>query len=228
MGAARIDCRRKMKAAYALGFLGLCAFVLVLHVYDAPAEVAKEDEVQDPFLASLEAHVVARAQRRLRERDLKEASDNHISAARKAIKAAMLDAHSSSLHEIKKHEEEIAAARTAAKAAATKAAKTTAGKAAPTGGKVYTWAELQRGDDAKSEIFTQNKVENLVGNLRKAPQADKSMRGTAIVTSDDGDDQEADEERHSTSALSGALARAKDAVDAKDEDHEEPADKVEE
>ena len=42
----------EMKAAYALGFLGLCAFVLVLHVYDAPAEDVKE--VEDPFLASLE------------------------------------------------------------------------------------------------------------------------------------------------------------------------------
>merc|ERR1712230_311760 len=112
MGAALSS---EMKAAYALAFLGLCATVLVVHVIYETPEVAKEDaDVEDPFLASLEAHVVAKAQRRLRQRDIKEASEAHISEARKAIKAALLDAQSSSLHEIKKVEEEEAMKKAAA------------------------------------------------------------------------------------------------------------------
>lgn len=216
-----------MKAAYALGFLGLCAIVLVLHVYDAPAEETKE--VQDPFLASLEAHVVAKAQRRLRARDKREASEAHISEARKAIKAALLDAQSSSLHEIKKAEEEQMAAQV--KVVAKKVAKATKkggakqstvdaaleqaanAPAAVESGKQFTWEELQRGDDAKKEIFTENKVGNLLGSLKAAPKADKSVGANAVVVGE-GDAQVQEEAHNSDNKLTSALSDAKAAAAA--------------
>jgi len=196
-----------MKAAYALGFLGLCATVLVIHVYDAPEEATKE--VQDPFLASLEAHVVAKAQRRLRQRDLKEASQTHISEARKAIKAALLDAQSSSLHEIRQVEVEEAAAD--AKKIVKKAKKAAAKAAAPAGKakKTFSWAELQRGDDAEEQKqeLTQNKVSGLLGNLQDAPKANKGPEGTASLVGA-GDDEVDKKAKKSDNALSGALSKA--------------------
>merc|ERR1712146_183548 len=106
----------KMKAAYAIGFLGLCAMVLIVHnTYDTSEEVK---EAQDPFLASLEAHVVARAQKALRQREAHEATENHISEARKAIKASLMDAESSAMHQIRK-----AKAKELAKAQAKKVQK---------------------------------------------------------------------------------------------------------
>merc|ERR1711998_756338 len=51
-------------------------------------------------------------------------------------------------------------------------------------GKQFTWEELQRGDDAKKEIFTENKV----GNLQAAPKADKSVGANAVVVGE-GDAQ---------------------------------------
>jgi len=229
-----------MKAAYALGFLGLCAVVLVLHVYDTPEETR---EVQDPFLASLEAHVVAKAQRRLRQRDAQDASETHISEARKAMKAALLDAHSSSLHEMRQAEEEVQVAATTKKAT-----KKVAKEAAPAGakGKVYTWAELQRGDDAKKETFTDNKVGNLMGNLQSAPKADKTREGTTVLAEDapedtsnnalsaglskvlpedDDDEDSADEEKPAEAPKEDSKVEAKDtAVPEEQEDQEEEAD----
>merc|ERR1719201_2780372 len=86
------------KAAYALAFLGLCAIVLVVHIHDAPEEAKESD---DPFLASLERHVVARAQARLRKHAMEHATETHISEARKAIKTALLDAQSSNIHKMR-------------------------------------------------------------------------------------------------------------------------------
>jgi hypothetical protein len=149
-----------MKAAYAIGFLGLCAMVLIVHnTYDTSEEVK---EVQDPFLASLEAHVVARAQKALRQREAHEASENHISEARKAIKASLMDAESSAIHQIRQAK--------AKQLATTQVKGKVKSKAAdPEKKKTFTWAELQRGEDAVKETVTENKVGNLLNKLKKAP-----------------------------------------------------------
>merc|ERR1712022_17265 len=100
MGALR-KASEIMKAAYAVGFLALCAVVLVVHVYDHQEEAVKDSTYNDdPFLASLEKHVVAKAQKALKQKAMKEASESHISEARKAIKSALMDAESSNIHSI--------------------------------------------------------------------------------------------------------------------------------
>lgn len=223
-----------MKAAYALGFLGLCAVVLVLHVYDTPEETAMQSD--DPFLASLEAHVVAKAQRRLRAKDRQEASQAHISEARKAIKAALLDAQSSSLHQIKKAEEEkaivkkkvVKKAKKGTKAA--KTAKTAApAKAAPGGAKQYTWDQLQRGEDAKQEIFTEKKVSGLLQNLKAAPHTDKSVGANTVVVGGADDEEIEQGTAQSEDKLSSALHAAKQsATEDKSEDDEEEEEEDEE
>jgi len=52
-----------MKAAYAFGFLALCAVVLVVHVYDNQEQVKEVDSEMtyndDPFLATLERVIAA-------------------------------------------------------------------------------------------------------------------------------------------------------------------------
>jgi len=221
-----------MKAAYALGFLGLCAVVLVLHVYDTPEETAMQSD--DPFLASLEAHVVAKAQRRLRAKDRQEASQAHISEARKAIKAALLDAQSSSLHQIKKAEEQraikkkkvVKKAKKGTKAA--KAAKTAAPAKAAPGAKQYTWDQLQRGEDAKQEIFTEKKVSGLLQNLKAAPHTDKSMAANTVVVGGADDEEVEQGTAQSEDKLSSALHAAKQSAteDSSEDDEEEEDDEV--
>jgi hypothetical protein len=181
-----------MKAAYALGFLGLCAFVLVLHVYDAPAEDVKE--VEDPFLASLEKHVVAVAQKRLRQRDAKMARDTHISEARKAIKASLMEAESTNMHNLQK----------------TKLDEVTEDDKDNSSDKddvkndeflepkeqKFTWAQLQAGADVKSETDKSAMVGDLMSKLQAAPHTSDVAAIKKVDTS-------------KTSALSALLDKTK-------------------
>jgi hypothetical protein len=200
-------------------------------VYDTPEETAMQSD--DPFLASLEAHVVAKAQRRLRAKDKQEASQAHISEARKAIKAALLDAQSSSLHQIKKAEQRkiikkkiVKKAKKGTKAA--KTAKTVApAKAGKAGAKQFTWDQLQRGEDAKEEIFTENKVSGLLSNLKAAPHTDKSMGANTVVVGDGSDDEEIEQgTAQSEDKLSSALHHAKASATqtSSDDEDDEPTE----
>merc|ERR1711912_211878 len=90
----------KMKAAYALAFLGLCAIVLLVHINREESQEEMK-EVQDPFLATLEARVVARAQARLRKARRQRASKEHISAVREAIRNSLKAAAA------KKHKKQV-------------------------------------------------------------------------------------------------------------------------
>merc|ERR1712167_250813 len=76
--------KKMNKAMYAAVFLGLCAIVLLVHVQVNTDDVESEKQagfVQDPFLANLEAHVVAKAQRRLRQKAMQEKRNAHINDA---------------------------------------------------------------------------------------------------------------------------------------------------
>jgi hypothetical protein len=160
------------KAVYAFAFLGLCAVVLVLHTN----QVAEQEEAlaeavpQDPFLANLEAHVIAKAQRRLRQRAQAHKRKDHISNARKAMKTMLLNAASRAQDRVAKveKEEELKRQKDKKKGAAATA------KAA--GGKQFTWAQLQNGDDNAKQNYAQQKMGNLLNKLKRAPKADKKKR----------------------------------------------------
>merc|ERR1712054_424410 len=92
------------KAVYAFAFLGLCAVVLVLHTNQSVEEEGSL-EVVDPFLANLEAHVIAKAQRRLRQRAMAHKRKNHISNARAAMKTMLLNAANEAQSDVRKVEE---------------------------------------------------------------------------------------------------------------------------
>merc|ERR1711924_75503 len=70
-------------------FLGLCAVVLLVHQNIAPEEAREET---DPFIANLEAHVLAKAQRRLRAQEAKVAEEKSIAEARKNMQMMLSDA----------------------------------------------------------------------------------------------------------------------------------------
>merc|ERR1711939_1252483 len=201
MGAALSS---EMKAAYALAFLGLCATVLVVHVIYETPEVAKEDaDVEDPFLASLEAHVVAKAQRRLRARDRKMASEAHISEARKAMKNFLLDAHSSNQHTIKVLEAEEDSTKSKTKV------KTQKKKADDE--KQWSWEELQRGDDVAQERDASEKVGDIMGKLHAAPQSEKA----------EVEAQQQEEEDQKVDVLSTVLQQKKAEAHVNDDDDSE-------
>merc|ERR1711918_168825 len=147
------------KAVYAFAFLGLCAVVLVLHTN----QVAEQEEAlaeavpQDPFLANLEARVIAKAQRRLRQRAQAHKRKDHISNARKAMKTMLLNAASRAQDRVAKVEKEEELKRQKDKKKAT-------AKAA--GGKQFTWAQLQNGDDNAKQNYAQQKMGNLSTSLR--------------------------------------------------------------
>merc|ERR1712046_535718 len=117
------------KAVFAAVFLGLCAVVLLVHTQVNPSEETDmaSKEVVDPFLANLEAHVIAKAQRRLRQRAIANKRKKHISNARAAMKTMLLDAASDAQKSV--HQEEIREAMKKKKAA-TKGKET----------KQFTWA----------------------------------------------------------------------------------------
>merc|ERR1712199_57427 len=128
------------KAMYAAAFLGLCAVVLLVHTQVNPNEETDmaSKEAVDPFLANLEAHVIAKAQRRLRQRAIANKRKKHISNARAAMKTMLLNAASDAQKSV--HQEEI---REAKKAQAMKKKAATKGKQT----KQFTWAQLQKGED---------------------------------------------------------------------------------
>merc|ERR1711924_341012 len=130
-------------------------------------EALAEAVPQDPFLANLEAHVIAKAQRRLRQRAQAHKRKDHISNARKAMKTMLLNAASRAQDRVAKVEKEEELKRQKDKKKAT-------AKAA--GGKQFTWAQLQNGDDNAKQNYAQQKMGNLLNKLKRAPKADKKKR----------------------------------------------------
>merc|ERR1712100_821844 len=201
------------KALYALSFMALCGVILVIHEQTNTESVKSPEYSEDPFLASVEKHVVATAQRRLKKTFHKIASDKHISEARKAIKAALLDADDSNQFSIKKAEAERMAAVEVEDAPKMKVAKKVSHK---THKKQYTWDELQNGNAAEVEKHdaSQKMSKSLMNNLKSAPKVDK-----AEVDADDetvmvsADDQVKEEEKE---------------VDTTDDEEEDAADDEEE
>merc|ERR1712072_603117 len=128
---------------------------------------SKEAVPQDPFLANLEAHVIAKAQRRLKQRAIANKRKQHISNARAAMKTMLLNAADDAQKSVKKEE-----ARQAKKQAAAKK-KVVKGKQ---DGKQFTWAQLQKGEDKAKENYANQKMGNLLNKLKKAPKADKKKR----------------------------------------------------
>merc|ERR1711977_749854 len=109
--------------------------------------------VQDPFLANLEAHVVAKAQRRLRQKAMQEKRNAHINDARKAMKTMLLNAASSAQDTVAKAEaEEQKEKKVAKKKAAAKAQQTQSAQ----------------------------KMGSLLNNLKAAPKADKNQQLRAL------------------------------------------------
>merc|ERR1711918_225539 len=84
----------KMKSAYAVTFLGLCALALLVHVHvNESTDDIREEYTKDPFLATLEARVVARAQARLHKRNAAVATKKHISSVRQQIRDSLKKAN---------------------------------------------------------------------------------------------------------------------------------------
>merc|ERR1711988_199622 len=154
------------KAMYAAMFLGLCAVVLLVHTQVNPSEETDmaSKEVVDPFLANLEAHVIAKAQRRLRQRAMANRRKKHISNARAAMKTMLLNAANEAQSDVRKVEEEEAKKKAATKKKAVKK------------GKQFTWAQLQKGEDKAKENFANKKMGNLLSKLQAAPKADKKKQ----------------------------------------------------
>merc|ERR1712093_779049 len=185
------------KAVYAFAFLGLCAVVLVLHTNQSVEEDTLEAVPQDPFLANLEAHVIAKAQRRLRQRAMAHKRKNHISNARKAMKTMLLNAASQAQDNVAKVEKEEALKRQKDKKKGMSASK--ANK------KQFTWAQLQKGEDNAKQ-----NMGSLLNKLKSAPKADKKKRLQ--------DAQVKQEQKSSVmaNALAAAKKKAKDDIKKKD------------
>jgi len=173
------------KAPYALAFMALCGVILVVHEMHAP-ESLKESE--DPFLAAVEKHVVATAQRRLSKVFAEEASQKHISEARKQIKASLREADNDSFFRVQKAEAEMQIREMQATAQPVNAVAATAApmklKTAPVKQltieqleagapvKQFTIEQLEAGEDA-IEHTTKKKsaaTKNLMANLLTAPK----------------------------------------------------------
>merc|ERR1712025_990507 len=122
------------KAAYATFFLGLCAVVLLVHQNIAPEEAREET---DPFIANLEAHVVAKAQRRLRAHEAHVQEEKNIAEARKTMQMMLTNAADSAQQDVQR--EEVARQKQAVEASK------------PHAKKKFTWDELQAGADSKPD-----------------------------------------------------------------------------
>merc|ERR1711998_357475 len=151
------------KAMFAAVFLGLCAVVLLVHTQVNPSEETDmaSKEAVDPFLANLEAHVIAKAQRRLRQRAMANRRKKHISNARAAMKTMLLNAANEAQSDVRKVEEEEAKKKASMKKKAVKKG---------------TWAQLQKGEDKAKENFANKKMGNLLSKLQAAPKADKKKQ----------------------------------------------------
>merc|ERR1711871_1882387 len=161
------------KAHYALAFMALCGVVLVVHELQGP-EVLKQSE--DPFLAAVEKHVVATAQRRLSKVFAEEATKKHIAEARKQIQASLHEADDDNKFRVKKAEAEMqlkemqAAAQPIETVSAAKVPH--AKKTVKVPVKKFTIAQLEAGEDAIEHKAATKKAEtqHLMANLVAAPK----------------------------------------------------------
>merc|ERR1712070_1095921 len=204
------------KAIYAAAFLGLCAVVLLVHTQVNPGEetdMAQESVPQDPFLANLEAHVIAKAQRRLKQRARANKRKKHINNARAAMKTMLLNAANDAQRGVRQMEKEEAKKRLAAKA---KNAKGGGGKKADA--KQFTWAQLQKGEDKAKENFANQKMGTLLSKLKQAPKADKKKHLQ--------DAQKATDQKSTAmaKALADAKANAKKNLKKDDDDDDDDFD----
>merc|ERR1712100_233605 len=222
------------KALYALSFMALCGVILVIHEQTNTESVKSPEYSEDPFLASVEKHVVATAQRRLKKTFHKIASDKHISEARKAIKAALLDADDSNQFSIKKAEAERMAAVEVEDAPKMKVAKKVSHK---THKKQYTWDELQNGNAAEVEKHdaSQKMSKSLMNNLKSAPKVDKAEveadDETVMVSADDQVKEVAQIEEKKEAAKAAKEETTKEEEkeeDTTDDEEEDAADDDEE
>jgi len=181
-----------MKSAYALTFLGLCAIVLLVHV-NHNENVEQMKEAEDPFLATLEARVVAKAQARLRKTRAARATKDHIASVKEAIRkslqsAADTSSDSAAEEELDTMREDAAAMGLSPEDKKGKAKKMAVAKAKKKNSvKQFTWDELQAGADApraaadkkaaqKQKVahlvakVAQRKTGSLLQNLKAAPR----------------------------------------------------------
>merc|ERR1711924_365137 len=176
-------------------FLGLCAVVLLVHQNIAPEEAREET---DPFIANLEAHVVAKAQRRLRAQEAKVAEEKSIAEARKNMQMMLSDAADSAQQDVQKAEAvEI---------------KKQAEEAKPSKDIKFTWAQLQAGADSKPD--TRPKVNHLLKSLKSAPRTHKAAKVPSEV-----EEHKAKKKMTKKSALSALTSDFED--DAEEEMDEE-------
>merc|ERR1712139_8359 len=193
------------KAMYAAVFLGLCAVVLLVHTQVNPSEETDmaSKEAMDPFLANLEAHVIAKAQRRLRQRAMANRRKKHISNARAAMKTMLLNAANDAQSDVRKVEAEEAKKKAASKKKAIK-------KGNKKDKKQFTWAQLQKGEDKAKENFANKKMGNLLNKLQAAPKADKKKQLENQHTDQD--------DKSGVMAKALTQAKAKAAADANKDD----------
>merc|ERR1712139_372731 len=143
----------------------------------------------DPFLANLEAHVIAKAQRRLRQRAMANRRKKHISNARAAMKTMLLNAANDAQSDVRKVEAE---------------------KGNKKDKKQFTWAQLQKGEDKAKENFANKKMGNLLNKLQAAPKADKKKQLENQHTDQD--------DKSGVMAKALTQAKAKAAADANKDD----------
>jgi len=210
------------KALYAFGFMAMCCVILVIHENTAREQTKLND---DPFLASVEARVVAVAQHRLKSRLAEDAAQRHISEARKAIKASLMDADADNQLHIEKYhaEQQLLAAEEAPKPAAPATAAAPA--AAPSTKKQFTWAELNAGDDAEEEQakISKKDTHNLMKGLLAAPKVDADEAesgGATMVTTEFSDDET--QEQESPKAKIAKITDAADSAAEQEEQEEAP------
>lgn len=208
------------KALYAMGFMAMCCVILVIH------ETSDQEEAKlstDPFLASVEARVVAVAQHRLKLRLADDAAQKHVSEARKAIKASLMDADADNQLHIQKYnaEQQLLAESEEPKAAA----KTAADAPAPhkKAKKQFTWAEMQAGDDAAEEDDKVVKADTskLMNGLMAAPKVspdEASTEGANMITASLSEEDEQVPEKEAEQVTATAD------VEDEDEDEAPPAE----
>jgi hypothetical protein len=203
------------KALYAVGFMAMCAIVLVIH------ESTDHEQTKlngDPFLASVEARVVAVAQHRLKKRLADDAAERHVSEARKAIKASLLDADADNQLNVQKYRaKQIILEEGATKKAAPK--KAADSNKAP-GVKQYTWAQMQEGADAAAATAKKadEDTHSLMKGLLAAPKVDPDSvdtEGANMVTADitEEETEEAPKKAAAKKVVQKVAAVAEDAVD---------------
>lgn len=181
--------------------------------------------------------MVAVAQHRLKSRLAEDAAQRHISEARKAIKASLMDADADNQLHIEKYhaEQQLLAAEEAPKpaASATAAAAATAAApaAAPSTKKQFTWAELNAGDDAEEEQAKVSKKDthNLMKGLLAAPKvdADEAETGGATMVTTEFSDEETKEQESPKATIAKITDAADSAAEQEEQEEAPPAQEVE-